>query len=267
MRRGLAALAALALTTGACSAAPSTTSATPPATATALTVYAAASLTGAFRDLAAAYSSQTPGVTITLSFDASSALRAKIEQGAPADVFASADTSNPKALADQGLAVSPPTVFAGNTLVVIVPASGSKITSPLDLAAPGIHVVAAGDAVPITTYANQLLAKLAAQPGYPADFATRVAANVVSREDNVRAVVSRIELGEGDAAIVYTTDARASSRVRAIEVPSAAGVSATYAGVVVKSSGNQAAAAAFLAWVASPAGQTILARYRFLPPP
>ena len=267
MRRGLAALAAMAMATGACSVAPSTTSATPPATTTTLTVYAAASLTGAFRDLAAAYSSQTPGMTITLSFDASSALRAQIEQGAPADVFASADTSNPKVLADQGLAASSPTVFAGNTLVVIVPASGSKITSPMDLAAPGVRVVAAGDAVPITRYANQLLVKLAAQPGYPADFAARVGANVVSREDNARAVVTRIELGEGDAAIVYATDARASSRVRAIDVPSAARVPATYAAVVVKSSRYQAAAAAFLAWIASPAGQAILARYGFLPPP
>ena len=105
MRRGVAGLAALSLATGACSAASPTAPATPPATATTLTVYAAASLTAAFRDLAGVYSSQTPGVTITLSFDASSALRAQIEQGAPADVFASADTSNPKALADLGLAI------------------------------------------------------------------------------------------------------------------------------------------------------------------
>ena len=232
-----------------------------------LTVYAASSLTAAFKDLAAAYQATTPSVTITLSFDASSALRAQIEQGAPADVFASADTANPAALANAGLTAGAPASFARNTLTVIVPTGASSaIASPVDLAKPGLRIIAAGDAVPITRYANQLLANLAKQPGYPADFAARVVANIASREDNVKAVVAKIELGEGDAAIVYVTDAKASAKLRTVEVPAAANVPATYAGVVVKASRQQSAAAAFLAWLATPPAQAILARYGFQPP-
>jgi molybdate transport system substrate-binding protein len=232
-----------------------------------LTVYAAASLTAAFKDLAAAYQAGHPGVTITLSFDSSSALRAQIEQGAPADVFASADTANPQRLVDDGLGLGPLTNFAGNRLTVIVPASGSgPVATPVDLAKVGVRVIAAGAAVPITRYANLLLANLGRQPGYPPDFAARVAANIASKEDNVKAVVSKVELGEGDAAIVYVTDAAASANVRAIDVPAAANVPAVYAGVVVKASKHPATAAAFLGWVASPDGRAILARYGFLPP-
>ena len=232
-----------------------------------LTVYAASSLMAAIKDLAAAYQAGHPGVTVTLSFDSSAALRAQIEQGAPADVFASADTANPQALVDQGLGVGPPTAFAGNRLTIIVPAAGSgPVASPVDLAKPGVRVIAAGDAVPVTKYANELLANLAGQPGYPSDFANRVAANIASKEDNVKAVVSKVELGEGDAAIVYVTDATASSKVHALDVPAAANVPAVYAGVVVAASKNPVTAAAFLAWVASPDGRAILARYGFLPP-
>ncbi len=102
-------------------------------------------------------------------------------------------------------------------------------------------MIAAGDTVPITKYANQLVANLARQSGYPADFAANYAANVASKEDNVAAVVAKIELGEGDAGIVYVTDAKTSTKVTTIAVPDAANVPATYGGVVVKASTNQAA--------------------------
>jgi molybdate transport system substrate-binding protein len=233
----------------------------------ALTVFAAASLKKAFADVKTAYEAANPGVRLTMSFDASSALETQIEQGAPADVFASADTKNPQRLVDGGFANGPVTDFAGSTLTVIVPtANPGGVTSPTDLAKPGLKIVAAGDAVPITKYADQLLDNLAKQAGYPADFATKVRANVVSREDNVAAVVSKIELGEGDAAIAYVTDAKESSRVTTLAVPVAAEVTATYAAVSVKSSKNPEAAA-FIAWFAGPAGQAILASHGFLPPP
>ncbi len=233
-----------------------------------LTVFAAASLKKAFAEVKAAYEPANPGVRLTMSFDASSALETQIEQGAPADVFASADTKNPQKLVDAGFATGPVTSFAGNTLTVIVPtANPAGIAGPADLARAGVKVVAAGEAVPITTYADRLIANLAGQPGYPADYAAKVRANTVSREDNVAAVVSKVELGEGDAAIVYVSDARSSTRVTPLAVPDAANVPATYGAVTVKASKDPAAAAAFTTWLAGPEGQAILATYGFLPPP
>jgi molybdate transport system substrate-binding protein len=164
------------------------------------------------------------------------------------------------------LAAGEPVTFARNTLTVIVPiANAARIASPADLARTGIKVVAAGDQVPITTYARQLLDNLAKEPGYPADFVARVAANVVSKEDNVKAVVAKIELGEGDAGIVYVTDAQASTKVATVDVPDAANVPATYAAVVVKASKNPDAARTFLSWFAGPDGAAILASFGFLP--
>jgi molybdate transport system substrate-binding protein len=233
-----------------------------------LTIYGAASLKGALDKAKAAYEAVNAGVTLAISTDASSALETQIEQGAPADVFLSADTSNPKKLVDKGLTDGQAVAFAGNKLTVIVPtANPAAITTPADLAKSGVKVIAAGDAVPITKYASQLVANLASEPGYPAGFAAAYQANIVSREDNVKAAVAKVELGEGDAAIVYVTDARASSKVTTIAVPDSSNVLATYAGVVVKASPSAAAAQAFLAWFAGRDGQAILATFGFLPPP
>ncbi|HXR27273.1 MAG TPA: molybdate ABC transporter substrate-binding protein [Candidatus Baltobacteraceae bacterium] len=273
--------AVLAACSGAATATPTPIPATPtptvppasasPATTPAsgsLTIYAASSLTAAFTEMKTAYQNVAPGITMTLSFGASSTLEAQIEQGAPADVFASADTSNPQKLVDKGLAAGSITTFAGNLLTVIVPlANPAGVQTPADLAKAGLKFVAAGDTVPITKYADMLLANLAQQPGYPAGYVAAVTANIVSKEDNVAAVVSKIELGEGDAAIVYVTDAdTAGAKVMTISVPAAANVPATYGAVAIKASPNAAAAAALITWLAGPGGQAILAKYGFLPP-
>jgi molybdate transport system substrate-binding protein len=232
-----------------------------------ITVFAAASLKGALEKAKTAYEAAYPGTTLTVSTDSSSALETQIEQGAPADVFLSADTTNPKKLVDKGLAQGDPVTFAGNKLTVIVPtANPAGITTPADLAKSGVKVIAAGDEVPITKYATQLVDNLAKETGYPADFAAAYAANVVSNEDNVKAVVAKIELGEGDAGIVYVTDAKASDKVTPIDVPETANVPATYDGVVVKAPKDAAAATTFLDWFAGPDGQAILAELGFLPP-
>jgi molybdate transport system substrate-binding protein len=232
-----------------------------------LTILAAASLKGVLEEVDAAYEAANPGTTLTISTDSSAALATQIEQGAPADVFLSADTRNPQALVDKGLAAGDPVTFAGNKLTVIAPTDDKvAITTPADLAKPGIKVIAAGDEVPITRYATQLVDNLAREPGYHADFAAAYAANIASREDNVKAVVAKIELGEGDAGIVYVTDATASDGVTTIDVPDTADVPATYDGVVVKASRNAAAAARLLDWLAGPEGGAILARAGFLPP-
>lgn len=239
-----------------------------PAAAVELTIYGAASLKGALEKVKTAYEVAVPGVTLTISTDSSAALVMKIEQGAPADIFLSADAGNPQKLVEAGLAEGDPVPFAGNELAVIVPAGNpARIRSPADLAGAGVKVIAAGDAVPITTYATRLVERLSMEPGYPAGFVAGYTGNVVSREDNAKGVVAKIELGEGDAGIVYVTDAKASTMVATVDVPESANVPATYAGVVVAESRNVAAARAFLDWLAGPGGQAILGGFGFLPPP
>jgi molybdate transport system substrate-binding protein len=254
------------------SSAPATTpaSAAPDVTlapAAALTVFGAASLGDALDLMVVKYEAGHPGTSIVLSIDSSAVLRAQIEQGAPADVFLSADTTNPTKLVDAGLTDGGAVDFAGNLLTIVVPtANPAKISTPADLARPGVKIIAAGDDVPITKYANQAVGLLAKAPGYPQDFAAGYASNVVSREDNVKAVMAKIELGEGDAAFVYVTDANASTKVATIDLPSEANVPATYAGVVVKASKHVAAARQFLAWMTGAEAQRILTELGFTPP-
>ncbi len=232
-----------------------------------LTIFAAASLNGAMTDAVAAYAAVRPGVTITVSSDSSAALETQIEQGAPADVFLSADIENPKKLVDAGLALKTAEIFAGNKLVIIVPSDNpGGLTTARELDKAGLRIIAAGDGVPITAYANQAVANIASRFG-PSSLVEVYNADIVSKEDNVKAVLAKIELGEGDAAIVYVTDANGSDKVKTIDIPDSANVPATYAGVVIKASANRDAAQDFLDWFAGPDGQAILAKYGFLPPP
>jgi molybdate transport system substrate-binding protein len=264
-RRVVAFLAGSVLLLAGCSSVGASTAA--PSASTALTIFGAASLAGALEQAKAAYEAANPGTTLTISTDSSAALATQIEQGAPADVFLAADTANPKKLVDAGLAAGEPVTFARNELTIIVPADDpAGIESPADLAREGVTIIAAGEEVPITKYATQLVENLAKEAEYPADFVERYLTNVASREDNVKAVVGKIELGEGDAGIVYVTDAAASDKVTTIPIPTAANVPATYDGVVVKGSDDVEAATAFLEWFAGPDGQAILGELGFLPP-
>jgi molybdate transport system substrate-binding protein len=232
-----------------------------------LTIFGAASLKGVLDAAAPAYEAAHPGTTIVVSTDSSSALATQIQQGAPADVFLSADTTNPQRLVDGGFALGDIVDFAANELTIIVPAGNpAGIASPADLARSGIKVIAAGDEVPITKYATQLVTNLSRAAGYPSGFEAAYAANVVSKEDNAKAVVAKIELGEGDAGIVYVTDATASTKVETVDVPAGANVPATYAAIVVKASGHPDAARAFLDWFLGPDGRAILARFGFQSP-
>ncbi len=279
-RRPILVVLALAWLVAACSgigATPSPSSAAPSVAAPSaaasveaapLTVYGAASLKNALGELKKGWEAKYPGSTITISTDSSSALETQIEQGAPADVFMSADTTNPKKLVDEGLADGAAVNFAGNTLTAIVPTTNpAGITTPADLAKPNTKIIAAGQDVPITKYANMAVANLAKLPGYPANFEAAYKANVVSQEPNVSGIVTKVGLAEGDAGIVYVTDAKAGKDVTAVAIPDQANVPATYAGVVVKASAHVPTAHAFLDWVAGPDGQAILATFGFLPPP
>lgn len=232
-----------------------------------LTVYAAASLTRALRELEPAWAASHPDVPLAIATDSSAALRTQIEQGAPADVFLSADLANPARLVAAGLADGAVIAFAGNRLAIVTPASNpARVAIPADLARPGVKIIAAADDVPISTYVAAVIARLAGLDGYPPDFATAYAANVVTKEVNVAAVLAKIELGEGDAAIVYETDAAASSRVDTIPLPDEANVVAEDGAVVLKRSRNGVRAHAFVSWLAGPEAQRILAGLGFTAP-
>jgi molybdate transport system substrate-binding protein len=234
---------------------------------TEVATYAAASLQATLVAAKDAYRTERPDVAMTLAFDSSAALRTQIEQGAPADLFLSADTTNPQKLVDAGLAGAARN-FAGNSLAIVVPiANPGAVTSAVDLSRAGLKVIAAGDAVPISGYARELISQLSSLPGYPAGFVAGYDANVLSREDNVKGVLTKIELGEGDAGIVYATDARSSTKVTTIPIPPEASVTAVYAGVTIKGSAHAAEAERILDWLAGPTGQTVLAGFGFVPPP
>jgi len=232
-----------------------------------LVVFGAASLRSVLKQLESAYELEHPGIDLVVSTDSSATLRAQIEQGAPADIFLSADTMNPQRLADAGLSDGAPVPFARNRLAIIVPrANPAGITDPAELARTGIKIIAAGERVPITAYATEAIRALATLPGYPAGFAEAYAQNVVSREEDVGSVVAKIELREGDAAIVYATDALASDVTSTIPIPADVNPTATYAGVVTSTSDHLEEATAFFTWLGGPVGEAILADAGFLPP-
>jgi molybdate transport system substrate-binding protein len=236
----------------------------PSAAGDVLRVFAASSLTEAFQEIGRAYEGAHPGTRVETSFAGSQVLRTQIEQGAPADVFASADLVHAESLRAQGL-LEEPRVFARNSLVVVVPPESAVRTLP-DLARPGVKVVLAGPEVPAGRYAEQVLDKLETAPGFGAGFAGRVRANVVSRETNVRVVLSKVALGEADAGLVYATDAAAAGdKVRRIAIPDAQNATAAYPIAVVARSGAAAAARAFVALVTGPEGRRLLARHGFTP--
>ncbi len=225
-------------------------------------VFAAASLTAAFEDLSASYERGHPGSRIEVSFAGSQVLRTQIEQGAPADVFASADLAHAEALRKAGL-LGPCRVFARNRLVVVAPSGAGNVSHLRDLARPGTRIVVAGSSVPAGRYTAQVLGKMEATGLYGDDFRARVRANVVSEETNVRAVLSKVALGEADAGFVYQTDAAGSREVRMIEVPERDNVVAEYAIGVVAGAASGDLARSFVDFVVGPEGQGVLGRYGF----
>jgi molybdate transport system substrate-binding protein len=231
-----------------------------------ITVSAAASLTASFTDIGKAFEVANPGTKITFNFAGSQALRTQIEQGAKADVFASADTNNIDLLKKQGLVNDAP-IFTRNRLVVIVPKDNpAGIKTLKDLTKPGLKLDLADASVPVGNYTLQSLDKLSADTTYGADFKTQVLARVVSRENDVKQVVSKVALGEADAGVVYTTDAHAAiDKLVTIDIPDQFNVIAVYPIGVVKESANPTLAQKFIDYVLSDAGQAVMKKYGFAP--
>ncbi len=190
-----------------------------------------------------------------MAHDGSNVLAAQIAEGAPADVFASADLEYPRRLVAEGHAIGEVVPFAANRIVLVAPLGDDKVGTPADLARPGVRIVAAAEGVPITAYADEALAALAATMADPAAFREAVTGNVVSREDNVRAALAKVELGEGDAAFVYASDLASSDRVREVALPDSVQVLAQYGAVQVN---DRPIAAEFVDWLASDDATAVL---------
>lgn len=236
-----------------------------------LNVFAAASLNESFTEIGKRFESANPGTTVEFNFAGSQQLRAQIESGAPADVFASANDKEMDTAKTESL-VNPDSVhdFAANRLIVIYPKNNpAKITTLADLATPGIKIDLADVSVPVGKYTQQMLDQLAADPAFGPNFKKHFLANVVSREENVKSVLTKIRLGEADAGVVYVTDVTpdAMQDVATLHVPNPFNQTARYPIAVVAQSAHPDLAAKFVAFVLSEDGQAILREYHFLPAP
>lgn len=220
-----------------------------------LTIYAAASLTSSFDELAKKFHALHPGVTVKpIDYDGSSTLATQLQHGAPADVFASADDANMAKVAS--LIDGKPTVFASNTLEIAVqPGNPKKITRLTDLAAPDLTVVLCAPQVPCGTASHTLLDS------------DHVTVQPASEEQNVTAVLTKVKAGEADAGLVYVTDvAAADGAVDGVKIPDAAKAVNEYPIATMKAGPNRPAGKAFARFVLSATGQKILASYGFARP-
>ena len=258
---------------------PTATAATPEAEAAAvafpaegdLTIFAAASLTAAFDQIIADVEAANPGITIEEpNYAGSQALVTQLSEGAGADLFASASGRQMTVAVENGVIASEPVDFTQNRLAIVVPTDNpAGIDGVEDLGQDGLKLVLALPDVPVGQYAREAVCKAGADTAtYGEGFVDAVAGNVVSEEDNVKAVLAKVQLGEADAGVVYTTDITedVAGDVTLIEIPQPVNVIARYP-IAVVAGGDEALAAAFIAYVLGPEGQATLALFGFEPEP
>jgi molybdate transport system substrate-binding protein len=237
--------------------APASAAATTDTLSGSVNVFAASSLGEAFTAMGKTFESQHAGVKVTFNFAASSALAEQINQGGPADVFVSADEPNMKKVTDAGNASAPKTI-ARNRLAILVEAGNPKgISGLVDLAKPGVVFVLCAPEVPCGTFGAAALTK------------ANVSAQPASLEENVKAVVSKVTLGEADAGIVYATDVKAAGdKAQGVDIDIAddPSLEAVYPIAATKQGANNDAAKAWIEFVLSPDGQATLATLGFLAP-
>ncbi len=262
---GVAAVSAVSML-AACSSTPATTSpgagssgspgsSTSTALSGSINVFAAASLQESFGTIIKQFTAAHPGVTVTPNFGASSALATGITQGQPADVFASASQTNMDAVVKAGGAASS-TAFAKNVMEIAVPpANPAKITGVNDLAKPGIKVALCQPQVPCGSVAAKVFAK------------AKISVTPVSQEADVKSVLTKVQLGEVDAGVVYVTDVKAAgAKVTGVEIPADVNASTSYPVATLTKAANPALAAAFVAYVLSPDGAAVLKAGGFAAP-
>lgn len=234
-----------------------------------LNVFAAASLTEAFTEIGKQFEAQNEGIAVAFNFAGSSQLSQQINEGAPGDVFASANDKQMDVAVEGGqVAEESAQKFVSNRLVVIYPsANPASLTTLHDLNKAGLRLVFAAADVPVGEYSLEFLDKAVQDATFPPSFKEEVLANVVSYEQNVKVVLAKVALGEADAGIVYTSDISGenAAQVGQLDIPDALNVLASYPIAPLVDSANPDVAAAFVAFVLSPEGQKILAEYGFIP--
>lgn len=256
-----------ALLLAGCGNTSSASNSTPTPSPVTLNVFAAASLTKSFNVIKDTYHKLHPNITIKPVYDSSSTLEQQIANGAPADIFASADTANMQKASAAGL-TGTAQIFAKNRLVVILPVSNPGHLSTLkDLANTGVRIDVAAASVPVGKYARQVLANMAQSPDYGPVYAAQVLKNVVSEEANDAAIVQKVQLGEVDAGIVYVSDINpaTASQFTSIPIPDSFNVIAEYPIATVKANAHNSEAQAFIQYVLSSAGQAVLKQFNFIP--
>jgi molybdate transport system substrate-binding protein len=240
-----------------------------PAEPVELNVFAAASLTESFNEIGKLFEANHPGVTVVFNFSGSQQLTQQINEGAPADVFASANKKQVDAVIEAGGIISgTQQTFAKNRLVVIFPKDNPAGLKELkDLSNSGLKLVFAAEEVPVGGYSLDFLDQASSDSAFSTSFKDDVLANVVSYEDNVKAVLTKVALGEADAGIVYTSDisGKDASKVGRLDIPDALNVIASYPIAPIKDSKNPEMAQAFIDLVLSQDGQELLAKYNFIP--
>ncbi len=234
-----------------------------------ITVFAAASLTESFTEIGQIFEAANPGVRVIFNFAGSQQLSQQLNQGAQADVFASANSAQMDVAIEAGRVISgTQQLFVRNRLVVVYPADNpTGLLQLQDLSNPGLRLILAAEEVPVGRYSQQFLARAAQEPAFGAAFQTAVLNNVVSFEQNVKAVLTKVSLGEGDAGIVYTSDVTpdVSNQVGQLEIPDNLNTIASYPIAPVNDAAHPVQAGAFVDYVLSPAGQQVLAKYGFIP--
>lgn len=235
-----------------------------------LTVFAAASLTDAYTEIGDTIMAANPGVTITYNFAGSQALATQLEQGAPADVFAAANTTQMQVAIDAGVIDGEPRTFTRNRLAIVVPADNpAGIDTPADLAQDDLRLVLAQPEVPVGRYSVQSICMMGEDTEtFGEGFIDSVGENIVSHEEDVRAVLTKVQLGEADAGIVYASDITGdiAGDVSIIEIPEEFNVIATYP-IAPVAGGDTELAEAFINYVLGPEGQSILENHGFTPLP
>ncbi|NLX37916.1 MAG: molybdate ABC transporter substrate-binding protein [Methanothrix sp.] len=233
-----------------------------------LVVFTAASLTGAFSEIAEMYEDET-GIKVVSNFDGSQALRTQIEHGAYADVFASANNKQMNALKDLGLMNnSSVSIFTRNKLSLIIPKDNpAEISNLRDIVKPGVKIVIGTKDVPVGDYALQIIDKLGNDSAYGPEYKEKVLANIISQETNVNYVVTKIALGEADVGFAYVSDVtlELSSRVSQIEITDEYNIIAEYPIGITTESRYAAEALDFINLVKSEEGRAVLERYGFSP--
>ncbi len=232
-----------------------------------LIVFAAASLTDAFEEVGRAFEAENGAVRVIFNFAGSSTLAAQLAEGAPADVFASANNTQMNAAREAGRIGSAPRTFVKNRLVLVVPDDNpANITTLRDLANPGVLFVVAAPNVPVREYTDTMLNRLANDPAFGEDYRTAVVSNIVSEEDNVRQVAAKVALGEADAGVVYFSNVTPDifDEVTIIPIPDYLNTIATYPIAITDDTANLELAQAFVDFVLSDTGQDILTNWNFI---